>query len=49
MLELARDFLGFLKTRKKYWLAPIVLVMLLLAALAIFSQAATVSFIYTVF
>ena len=40
----------FLKTRKKFWLMPIVLVMLLLGALLIFAQGSAIApFIYTLF
>jgi Family of unknown function (DUF5989) len=40
----------FLKTRKKFWLVPIVLMMLLLGALLIFAQGSAVApFIYTLF
>jgi hypothetical protein len=49
MKEVVLDCWGFLRTRKKYWLAPIILTLLALAALAFFSQTATVGFIYTVF
>lgn len=50
MLELLKDLWGFMKTRKKFWLAPIILVMLLLGALIIFAQGSSVApFIYTLF
>ncbi|WP_255210584.1 DUF5989 family protein [Methylogaea oryzae] len=38
MLDLLKDLWGFLKVRKKFWLAPIILVLLLLGALIVFSQ-----------
>ena len=50
MLELIKDLWDFLKIRKKLWLMPIVLVMVLLGALVIASQqSALATFIYTVF
>lgn len=50
MLELLADLWGFMKARKKFWLAPIILVMLLLGALIVFSQGSVVApFIYTLF
>ncbi|WP_173425708.1 DUF5989 family protein [Rheinheimera mesophila] len=50
MLELLKDLWDFLKIRKKLWLMPIVLVMVLLGALVVASQqSALATFIYTVF
>jgi len=50
MLDLLKDLWGFLRERKKYWLAPIILVMLLLGALLIFAAGSPVApFIYTLF
>lgn len=50
MLELIKDLWEFLKVRKKFWLAPIILVLLLLGALIVFSQGSAVApFIYTLF
>ncbi|MFZ9181333.1 MAG: DUF5989 family protein [Rickettsiales bacterium] len=40
----------FLKIRKKFWLLPIIIIMLLLGALLIFAQGSAVApFIYTLF
>ena len=33
MLDLLKDLWGFMRVRKKFWLAPIILTMLLLGAL----------------
>ena len=50
MLDLLRDLWAFMRERKKFWLAPIILVMLLLGALVVFSQGSAVApFIYTLF
>ena len=50
MLELFADLWAFMKERKKFWLAPIILVLLLLGALIVFGQGSAVApFIYTLF
>jgi hypothetical protein len=50
MLDLLKDLWEFLKVRKKFWLAPIIIVLLLLGALIVLSQGSAVApFIYTLF
>jgi hypothetical protein len=50
VLELLKDLWGFMRVRKKFWLAPIILVMILLGALIVLSQGSAVApFIYTLF
>ena len=50
MLDLLSDLWAFMRERKKYWLAPIVIVMVLLVALIVFAQGSVVApFIYTLF
>jgi len=50
MLDLLVDLWGFLKQRKKFWLAPIIILMLLLGALIVLAQGSAVApFIYTLF
>ncbi len=50
MFDLLLDLWRFLKVRKKFWLFPIIIVMLLLAALIAVSQDAVIApFIYTIF
>jgi len=50
MLDLLKDLWGFMKERKKFWLAPIILVLLLLGVLVVFAQGSAVApFIYTLF
>lgn len=50
MMDLLKDLWDFLKVRKKFWLAPIVIVLLLLGALIVLSQGSAVApFIYTLF
>jgi|TARA_B100000929_G_C15384983_1_gene379158 hypothetical protein len=44
------EFLDFLKTRKKWWLAPIVIIMLLMGSLILLTEGSAVApFIYTLF
>ncbi len=50
MLDLLKDLWGFMRVRKKFWLAPIILIMLLLGALIVLTQGSAVApFIYTLF
>ncbi len=50
MWDLLQDLWAFMKVRKKYWLAPIVIVLLLLGALIVLAQGSAVApFIYTLF
>ncbi|MHC4856800.1 MAG: DUF5989 family protein [Planctomycetota bacterium] len=50
MLDLIKDLWGFMKARKKFWLAPIIVILLLLGALIVLSQGSAVApFIYTLF
>lgn len=50
MIDLIKDLWGFMRERKKFWLAPIIFVMLLLGALLVLTQGSAVApFIYTLF
>jgi hypothetical protein len=50
MLELLRDLWAFMRERKKFWLAPIILMLLLLGALVVMTQGSAIApFIYTLF
>jgi len=50
MLELLKDLWGFMRVRKKFWLAPIIIIMLLLGTLLVLAQGSAVApFIYTLF
>lgn len=50
MIDLLKDLWGFMRVRKKFWLAPIIIVLLLLGSLIVFSQGSAVApFIYTLF
>jgi len=49
-LRVLKDFLDFLKVRKKWWLAPICIVLLLLGLLIVFTESSALApFIYTLF
>ncbi len=50
MFDLLKDLWNFMKVRKKFWLAPIMLILLLLGALIVLSQGSALApFIYTLF
>ena len=50
MIEFLKEFCDFLKVRKKYWLLPILLVLVLFGVLIVLSQGTAVApFIYTIF
>jgi hypothetical protein len=49
-MDFIKEFLEFLKVRKKYWLLPILLVLVLFGALIVLSQGSAIApFIYTIF
>lgn len=49
-MSIFAELWDFMKTRKKFWLVPIVVVMLLLGALLVFAQSSAIApFIYTLF
>ena len=48
--SLARELWAFMKIRKKFWLAPILIILFLVGALLVFAQGSALApFIYTVF
>jgi len=50
MIDLIKDLWEFMRERKKFWLAPIVIVMVLLGVLIVLAQGSAVApFIYTLF
>lgn len=50
VIEFARDFLGFLRERKRFWLLPLFLVLLLMGLLVFFTYGSAVApLIYTLF
>ena len=49
-MNFVSDLVGFLKTRKKFWLLPLTLVLLLFGGLLVFTSGSAVApFIYTLF
>ena len=49
-LDLVKDILDFLKARKKYWLAPLIITIVLMGGLIVITQGSVVApFIYTLF
>jgi len=48
-LGILKEFLAFLKARKKLWLTPIVIVLVGLGALILFTSSSVAPFIYTLF
>jgi len=49
-MDFLRDLWGFLKARKKFWLLPIIITLLLFGALIVFTSGTAVApFIYTLF
>lgn len=48
--SILREFWSFLRVRKKYWLAPIVLVLVLLSLLIVLTQGSALApFVYALF
>lgn len=49
-MELLKEFWEFMKVRKKFWLMPIIIILLLLGVLIVFAETSAVApFIYTLF
>ena len=50
MLDLLKDLWGFMRERKKLWMAPIIGIMLLFGILVVMTQGSALApFIYTLF
>ena len=50
IFELIKDIWDFLKIRKKYWLAPLIITIVLMGFLIVFTQGSVVApFIYSIF
>ncbi len=48
--SLTRELWQFMRVRKKFWLLPLILVMLLVGSLLVFAQGSVLApFIYTIF
>ena len=49
-MEFLKDLWLFIKERKKFWLVPVIIVLLLIGALIVFGGSSAVApFIYTLF
>lgn len=49
-VSILREFWDFMRVRKKFWLAPILIVLLLLGFLIVFTQSSALApFIYALF
>ena len=49
-MEFLKDLWDFMRERKKFWLAPIIIVLLLLGGLILLAEGTAVApFIYTIF
>ena len=49
-MDFIKEFLEFLSVRKKYWLLPIIIVLVIFGGLIILSQGSAIApFIYTIF
>jgi hypothetical protein len=49
-MEFLKDLWGFLRVRKKYWLLPMIVTLLLLGALIVLTSGSAIApFIYTLF
>ena len=49
-MDFIKEFWEFLKIRKKYWLLPIIIVLVLFGGIIILSQGSAIApFIYTIF
>jgi len=48
-MEFSQDLWKFLKARKKWWLAPLIVVLLLIGVLIILGGTSIAPFIYTLF
>ena len=49
-LSIIGEFWGFLRVRKKWWLAPIIVIMLMFSLLIVLTQGSALApFIYTLF
>ena len=49
-MEFIKDLWGFLKERKKFWLVPIIVILLVFGALIILTSGSAIApFIYTLF
>ncbi len=49
-MEFLKEFFAFLKARKKYWLIPLILILLIFSLMIVFTQGSALApFIYSIF
>jgi hypothetical protein len=49
-MDFLKDMWGFLKQRKKFWLFPLIVIILMFGALMVFASGSAIApFIYTLF
>jgi len=49
-MEFLKEFIAFLKARKRYWLIPLILILLVFSLLIVFAQGSALApFIYSIF
>jgi hypothetical protein len=50
MIDFVKDLWMFMRVRKKFWMAPIIVIMVLLGALLVLAKGSAIApFIYTLF
>ena len=50
LIDLFKDVYDFLRIRKKYWLAPLIITIIFMGALLVFTQGSVIApFIYSIF
>ena len=50
MLDMLKDLWAFMRERKKFWMAPIIIILVLLSILIVFTEGSAIApFIYTLF
>lgn len=49
-MEFLKDLWGFIKVRKKFWLVPLIIILLLFGFIVVFTSGSAIApFIYTIF
>lgn len=48
-MSIVKEMWSFIRARKKFWLLPIVIMMMLFGTLMLLAQTAVAPFIYTIF
>ena len=50
IIDLIKDLWDFMKVRKKYWLAPLIVTIILMGTLIVFTQGSVIApFVYSIF